>query len=142
MVRTAALILAVLASAASAAPKAEWDIYRCTFTQKVQCDYGGTCHAVDPAKIDSELRTLKMTYTRCGMVDGGRTCDRYPVTLTESGDFLVASQAGGSFFVKISGDLRATEVVSFGHDTLVASGICTDGPPPLDIEVPVNPSTK
>ena len=122
-------------SAANAEPPQPSGSWHCTFTEKVRCDPGEACAAVEP-NTRITLSPRSELYMRCDE----RGCDSHRGSFSGAGDVLTAEIPGSGTFAQISSDLRVTEVASLAHSVLVSRGQCTDGAPVIGVpRLPLRP---
>ena len=136
MVRKAVIVGLLFASELSAAPRPEYNNFRCDADTVMICTAVGKCADGGKPTVQSIILPDNSGYMRYADASDLATCDSYPVSAVPSGQYLVVSNAGGSFFVKIDETLNFTEVVSLNHDVFINRGKCVSGPPIVATRTP------
>ena len=136
MVRKAVIVGFLLASELAAAPRPEYNNFRCYADTVMICTADGKCADGGKPTVQTIVLPDSSGYMRCADANDLSTCDSYPVSATPSGKYLVVSNPGGSFFVKIDDALTFTEVVSLNHDVFINRGQCDSGPPIVTTRTP------
>lgn len=109
----AALALAVPATAAE---------FVCNASKKQHCSPGHGCQkgvVTVSAKFEA-TGPGKARYSRCDRTG----CDTYEADTYTSGTFLLIELPGRATFAKVGPDGAWTEVVSLGHELILAHGQC------------------